>query len=310
MPNQSEGIGALYETQLDLLLYHWRQSFRGKLHDLKFVNCIRLIQNRTNLIMTELRDLKASASLAEFDWVFNARYEYLDGFSRLCYLEGSEEAEKIEAAIKDLWPKPPRDLVPRAPQLDIHDSTHHGNHHHLGSDLAVGATARHLHHRAGVGPARGFEFAGSSAIHESLEDSTSPIRDRILSGAAHLATLETVALALPRLPAYLTVTAIHGVEEVARQGEDSIHNFLTTHSHDEYIRDVTPEMRAEGMLDLYELAQVGQMALQAAQVPGQALHLAHDTIVEQAGDLLDAMGITDANLSRPPPVLPPQMFVP
>lgn len=138
---------------------------------------------------------------------------------------------------------------------------------------------------------------GARVLHSRFQSTDNPIRDRILSGAAHLTAEAALTAFLPEsLPGYVAIAGAHGLELLADKIESAA---LSLIQDPESAR--IKELCLAANQECETPADLGEEVLGLVPVlkaPAQILQKAHDKIMDLAIPTFDAIGLTDANAAK------------
>lgn len=143
---------------------------------------------------------------------------------------------------------------------------------------------------AGKNPARMMEFVVNSS--EPPEDSLNPGRDSILSTAVKMASQGVSEVVLKRHP---VIAGINKLVEKPKDVQRILADFIEKHPEEEFAPMFFPN--AEG-INPNHAAQAAYVVLEAVQIPLRAIEGLEAPAVKTLGRVLDACGITDANIER------------
>ena len=151
-----------------------------------------------------------------------------------------------------------------------------------------GKVSQRITHAYGRLPAIVFSIGSGSLLKEADEESTTPVRDSVVSASVDTGVSQGIGAVFRSIPAYKIIVGTQIVATGASAAEPKVKRFLETHSPAECVHYDTPEDQSE-CLEAYGSAILLDTALLAAQLPSKAIHKVEETITEASKKTLDAV---------------------
>lgn len=289
--------GTLVLAEIENSVEHWRKQAHG-LPDDKRQACMRTVEILRKKILIRFSQMmpkkNATAIRDEAERFIHHLNQTASGYfkDRSSYAEGQDslmhKTAEINRKIEALEPSP----------FHNHDPDH-GNASSLFKTIAKGETAHRVGHRFAKGSETGMEWL-LELPEEPVVHTNNPVRDRLVSSAAHVAIAGAVHALVPKpIPAYLAIAgaegialAAHALEPAVKRMKDHVDSVDAGKLWDELALDDT----GGEYPTTSQLLDVAQIGLKAVQIPAQAIHKLHHEIAKTASDACDAIGLTDGNV--------------